>query len=163
MKLKRILPVLIFMLPVMAIAQGPRGGGRRMDRGHDDEQNSKQIEADRVGVYTRILNLNAAEAQKFWPVFNAYQEELEKNRAVIHDKRQEVIKNYDKMTDPAVEGTIDEFITLAQNELNIRKKYIVEFKKVIPVKKVLLLQKAEMEFKRELLHRFKERHGRDDD
>ena len=163
MRIKTILAVLLFILPVAVFAQGMQRGGGRMNRDmQGDGQDKKQVEADRVGVYTRILNLTPAEAQKFWPVFNAYQDELEKNRAIIRQKREDVIKNYDKMTDAAFEGTIDEFTTLAQNELDIRKKYIVEFKKVLPVRKVILLQKAEMEFKRELLHSFRDHHGRDE-
>ena len=123
MKLKAILPILVFVLPVMLFAQGPqRGGGGRMNRDmQNDGRDDKKIEADRVGVYTRILNLTPAEAQKFWPVFNACQDELERNRAMIRDKRQDVIKNYDKMTDAEVEKTIDDFTSMEQKELDIPK------------------------------------------
>ena len=89
MRIKTILAVLLFILPVAVFAQGMQRGGGRMNRDmQGDGQDKKQVEADRVGVYTRILNLTPAEAQKFWPVFNAYQDELEKNRAIIRQKRE---------------------------------------------------------------------------
>jgi Spy/CpxP family protein refolding chaperone len=157
MKKLSLLSILLLVLPFTIFAQGPRRGEGRMSDNMGDGPDRKQIEADRVGVYTRILNLTTAEAQRFWPIFNEYQDELNKNRDMMRDKRKAIATNFDKMSDAEVEKAIDEFTAIAQRELDIRKKYIVEFKKVLPVKKVILLQKAEMEFKRELLHRFKER------
>ena len=60
------------------------------------------------------------------------------------------------MTDADIDKTIDNFLAIEQRELDLKKRYISEFKKVLPVRKVLLLQKAEREFKKALLLKFKE-------
>ena len=163
MRVKRILIAIMFLMPFMALAQRPEGGPHGGRRGGDgDRPDPKQIEADRVGLYTRILKLTTEEAKKFWPVFNDYQDELEKNREQMRKKREATVDNFDKMTDAEMEKALDEMMGFQQKELDIRKKYITEFKKVLPMKKVLLLQRAEMEFKRELLRKFRERHDKDE-
>ena len=54
---------------VLSFAQ-PRGGGMRADR----------IEAVKIAFMTKYINLSADEAQKFWPTYNAYNNEIKKGR-----------------------------------------------------------------------------------
>ena len=46
-----------------------------------------------------------------------------------------------------------EIMALKQSELDIQKKYYGEFKKVIPTKKVLMLMKAEVDFRQKLVNK----------
>jgi ABC-type uncharacterized transport system substrate-binding protein len=66
------------------------------------------------------------------------------------------------MSDADAEKTLQEMVNFRVSEADLIKKYAAEFKKVLPVKKVVLLYKAENDFKRELLKKLREnRRGED--
>ncbi|MFN3299174.1 MAG: hypothetical protein ACK41Z_03180 [Sediminibacterium sp.] len=111
--MKRLL--LIILMGVTAIAQAqepppPKMG--RMQGGMPPPPppgERPNIEAIKVAYITKQLNLTAEEAQKFWPVHNAYMAELKK-------ARQE-----NKSAELAFE----------EQALSIRKKYNNDFKKIL--------------------------------
>lgn len=71
------------------------------------KQNS--VQALKVAFITKDLFLTAEEAQKFWPLYNAYMEELKKVR---RDFKNDVLGGDEK-------------------SLMIKKKYNIEFKKIL--------------------------------
>ena len=113
--MKRLL--LIILMGATAIAQAqepppPKMG--RMQGGMPPPPppgERPNIEAIKVAYITKELNLSAEEAQKFWPVHNAYMAELKK-------ARQE-----NKSAELAFE----------EQALSIRKKYNNDFRKTIPL------------------------------
>ena len=115
-----------------------------------------QVEGLRVGVYTRVLNLTSDEATKFWPVFNEMQAQIQKVRDEEKELRKNLIKNYQTASDAEVQKTIDRMFDLEQSVLDIKRKYYKEFAKVIPVKKVALIPKADREFQQEVLKRMRQ-------
>lgn len=74
-------------------------------------RNSSKTEAIRIAYITRQLNLTSPEAQKFWPVYNTYLEEL-----------RQVKKSHDEL---------DDEILFEETILQVRKKYRPEFKKIL--------------------------------
>ena len=102
-----------FLLPTQAQDENKNDGGR--------------IEALKIAYITRKLNLSTEEAQKFWPVYNKYTDEIRKLQL---DMRQ----------NPGSELDRDEKI------LNIRKKYNGEFGKALSAEKVNSFFKVEKEF-----------------
>ena len=61
------------------------------------------------------------------------------------------------MTDAEAEKVLNDMVNFKIQEADLLKKYASEFKKVLPVKKVVLLFKAENDFKRELLKKLSQR------
>ncbi len=117
------------------------------------------IDTKRVGVYTRVLGLTTDEAKRFWPVFNQYQAEVDKITDEERSLRRSAVRKFNSMTDSEVEKLIDQMMSLKQNHLDVLKKYTNEFKRVIPVKKVVLMQRAEREFKKQLLRDYRSNRG----
>ncbi|GGH77450.1 hypothetical protein HNQ91_004117 [Filimonas zeae] len=76
-----------------------------------DKKAANKTEAIRIAYITRQLNLTPQEAQQFWPVYNAYMNELRK-----------VKKSQDE---------IDDEILFEETILQVRKKYRPEFKKIL--------------------------------
>jgi len=117
--------LLSFFVVAIAMAQpqerpmGPRGKGPKPNR--------ENVEALKVAFITKHLNLNAEEAQKFWPAYNACFEELKKVR---QDKKEDVL-------------------AFEEAALNIKKKYKNDFKKALGsderVNKALTADRAFME------------------
>lgn len=98
-----------------------------------DGAKQEKMHAMKVGYLTQELNLSPDEAANFWPVYNQYTEEL-----------QEVRKGVDQ-------ADSDAYIELREKELAIEKKYLTQFKTILPAPKVDRLKTAEKEFKRKLL------------
>ena len=90
-------------------------------------QNGGRLEAYKIAYLTNKLSLTPQEAQRFWPIYNQYENEL---RAVRIESRQ---------------GGKDE-LEREEKVLNIRKKYNTEFAKVISPEKVNTLFRVEKEF-----------------
>jgi hypothetical protein len=61
------------------------------------------------------------------------------------------------MSDKEVEKHVENELIYKQSELDLLKKYHILFKKIMPVRKVALLYRAEEDFKRELLRRIQEK------
>jgi len=118
----------------------------------------EKVEALKIGFITKRLNLTPEEAKNFWPVYNKFQDELEK----VRKQRREAFRpdeTFEGMSDAEIEKLVDAEIAQRQAELDIFKKYHPQFKQVLPIRKVALLYKTEEDFKRKLLEMIKERRG----
>jgi hypothetical protein len=142
-KMKKYI-LIIVMLSICMITQAQRPGKER-------------IEAMKIGFITKRLNLSSEEAQRFWPVYNRFVDEQEKLRKNTKTNLIEELADPSALSDAEAEKTLQEMLQFKSNEAELIRKYTNEFKKVIPVQKVVLLFKAELEFKRELLKQLKER------
>lgn len=118
---------------------------------------AEKIESLKIGFLTERLQLTPEEAKVFWPVYNQFQDELEK----IRKQRKEGLRNLPEdlasMSEKDLEKIVDNEIVFRQEELDVIKKHHPKFKQVLPVRKVALLYKAEEDFKRKLLDIIKER------
>jgi len=117
----------------------------------------EKMEAAKIAFITKELELTPEEAQKFWPVYNQREAELESVRKEMRKLMKG--KKIEEMTDAEVEKNMDQMMALKQKELDIEKKYKEEFKKILPVKKVAKLYVAEHKFKQEVMKEWRERHG----
>ena len=109
----------------------------------------QRIEAIKVAFITKKLDLTTEEAQKFWPVYNNYKNEL----MVMMRKRREDRQKTD--IDPNEKINAD--LTYESRMLDLKKKYKKLYLKVIPAEKVLLLYQAEREFREHLIKQLKHR------
>lgn len=121
----------------------------------DDAPNEK-IAALKIGFITEKLKLSGKEAETFWPVFNKYETEV---KAIRKKQRQAAVayKNKTNATEADADKFLAEQVALKQQELDVLKRYIPEFKKVLPAAKVARLLSLEQEFKLQLLQRMKQR------
>ena len=90
-------------------------------------QDGVRLEALKIAYLTKKLDLSTEEAQRFWPIYNQYTEEMRQARQ-----------------DARKDGRSE--IELEENILNIRKKYNNEFTKAISPEKVNTFFRSEKEF-----------------
>ena len=105
----------------------------------------EKIEALRVAFISDKLNLTPDESQKFWPVYNEYQDKLKAARKEFK-KQPDVFS-----TDKEAQEFLDAELLLKQREFSLYKEYYEKLKKTVPLKKVAALRQAEEDFKKELL------------
>lgn len=112
------------------------------------EQRAKAL---KVGIYTRVLDLTEQEAKDFWPVFNDYEEKRRELRDEHHKLRMKIRIGFDEFDDKEFEELTDQIVYLRKKEADLFVEYYENCKRVLPIKKVALIERADREYKRELL------------
>ncbi len=106
-----------------------------------EDNDRDQIEAVRTAYITNQLKLSPEEAQKFWPLYNNYIQELKK----------------------AQKENPDDVVAQQEKLVNIRKKYKNDFKKIIGSdERVNKAFTAEVEFRNMLRNEWRNRHPNGD-
>ena len=118
----------------------------------------EKIKAWKTAYITEKLSLTSSEAEKFWPIYNNFDEKFhelrKKERTEIFHKLRNGLEN---LSDAEANELIDKNLSIETSELELRKQLTAELRKVLSPKKIITLKKAENDFKRELLDRY--RHG----
>lgn len=116
-------------------------------------QGGNKVEAMRADYISKRLELSAAEAEKFWPVYNEY---TDKMQAIKKNLRQA----YKRKVEPLSEKDADELYKLDmqshQAEADVYRQYSEKLKAIIGVKKMIVLRVAEEEFRKVLIKTIKE-------
>jgi len=159
MKLKLMFFCLAFF-SVLSISQAQRpprdfdghgrhGGGHGHKRGHGHHGDRRErVEALRTAYITRHLNLTPTEAQQFWPLYNEFQTKEDSLENVIGDTK---FNRMETMSDKELEVLIENRFKSEEARLKLRREYYEKLKKVLPVRKIALLQRTERDFRRELV------------
>lgn len=117
----------------------------------------RQYEAFKIAFFTQRLSLSSEEAKTFWPVYDRYTEALAQLRREQKSKQADMQEAFTKGSEAQLGRLADEYIDITTQEADIRKRYHEEFKAALPIRKVLMLYKAEQDFKRELLEQIRRR------
>lgn len=118
-------------------------------------QEGEKIKSLRIATYTDVLKLSPQEAKLFWPVFEEYQTKTNDLKRSEKKELNQAAKNFNLLTDTEASSLLDKMMDYEQKQVDLKKQYIEEFKKIMPVKKVLLMKKAELQFKKALLEKIK--------
>ena len=92
------------------------------------------VQAERVQAIRDDLRLTAEEAERFWPVWERYNEELNE----VRDRRVAMIVRYlEAFSESDVDAELarellDEYFDIESDRLRIRKRYVRRFQAVIP-------------------------------
>ena len=118
-------------------------------------ERGERVEALKISFITEQLSLTPEEAQIFWPVFNQFEAE----RKAIRQNYKAGGQKLEFMSDAEAETMINKEIEFQQKNLDVTKKYIGEFKEILPVKKVAVLLTLEKKFSKMLLEKVKQGGG----
>jgi hypothetical protein len=98
----------------------------------------ENIRTSRKKIIAANMTLTADEATKFWPIYDQYQQELNK----IGDTRWNMMKAYAQIypnvTAEQAQNFMQQSTVTDQQMIALRDKYVPIFAKVIPAKKVAL-------------------------
>lgn len=109
----------------------------------------EEFRAKQKAFIIEKAGLTAAEAEQFFPVYF----ELQDRKKELNDEAWELLrKGRDSTTTEAQYEEIMEGVYDARMSVDrLDKTYFDKFKKILPCKKIYLVQRAEMRFHRELL------------
>jgi Spy/CpxP family protein refolding chaperone len=148
MNIKKLYPILFFLISFTFYAQGERM-----------KEKKEQIKAMKVAFFTTELNLTSNEAEKFWPIYNTFDD---KQFELRHQKMK---GSFGKMSDDELDNLSEKEATALLNQIQsneeeifqLRKKFINNLKDVLPSVKIIKLKKAEENFNRKLLHQYRDK------
>lgn len=96
-----------------------------------------KVKADKKLLVAANMELTEAEAQKFWPIYDAYQKDLRD----INERLGKTILAYadaynnKSLTDAQAKKLTDEAIAIEEDEVKLRKTYAVKLNQALPAKK----------------------------
>ena len=83
-----------------------------------------------------VMKFSDAEGEVFWPLYHEYREAMRK----VDDRSMSLISGYaesfDALTDETAQAMVKEFISIRQAELDVTRKYLKRFEKILPANKV---------------------------
>jgi hypothetical protein len=128
-----------FMVAGILLGRGPllsQNAAATVDR--DLQLLRKDLRSQRKQIVAANVTLTAAEAQKFWPIYDEYAAELAK----INDTKLSLIKeyaaNYAAFTDAQAQSIMERWTAADDAAIQLRIKYIPIFQNVLPGKTVAL-------------------------
>ncbi|MEY4963451.1 MAG: hypothetical protein RLZZ323_770 [Bacteroidota bacterium] len=148
MKLSRILPILVLFTTFNFYAQSERM-----------KEKIEQIRAMKVAFLTTELDLTSSEAEKFWPVYNAFED---KQFELRHQKMGAFIKkikdgSVNQMSEKEANTFLNQMESNDEELFMLRKKLTASLRSVLPASKIIKLKKSEEDFNRKLLRQYRDR------
>lgn len=130
-----------------ATAQKPAQGAA------DAQEKIESLKSDYLNEH---LQLSPEQAQKFWPVYRQYQQQMD----ALAQKRRENQISRNQMSHPSdaeVDRSLDRDFKLQQQALHLREQYRQKFRQVIPSQKVMQFYKSEKDFNMKLVRELRRR------
>jgi len=98
----------------------------------------QKLKADKKLIVAGNMDLSDADAKKFWPVYDAYQKDLEQ----VNQKLAQTIKEYAEafnkgpVQDNTAKKLLSEVLSLEEQETKLKRTYAEKLEKVLPYAKV---------------------------
>ena len=146
MKTKILFPIIFLLVTSLSFSQGFK-------------EKREKVKALKVAYITEQLELTTDEAQKFWPIYNAFDENQSELR---HEKMRAILDrfkpgNVEKLSEKDASNSLAQMEKIEEDLFNLKKKFIKDLQSVISAKKIIKLKKAEEDFNRELLKQMREK------
>lgn len=116
-----------------------------------------KIKELKIEFLKKKLALTEDEEKKFMPLYEKFMTESDELRKTFKSDIDLEEIDLTFMTDAECEKLINDIIEFKQKEVDLIKKHTAEFKKVLPVKKVAMIFKAEVEFRKHLFKKLKDK------
>ena len=96
----------------------------------------QKVRTDKKLFIAENMELTEQQAAAFWPVYESYQVELEKNFDRMANLIELYAENYENLTDEMAKKIVTEWFAIDEKELKLRKTFLPKFRKVLPEIKV---------------------------
>jgi hypothetical protein len=121
------------------------------------QERFEKIQNYKISFLTSKLDLSTEQAQKFWPLYNQYEEERNKLR---HQTRITKGEKLATVPEQEIREKLKARLAAQQSLLDLDKLYMDRFLRVITARQLAVLYRSEEEFPRILLEKLhSERHS----
>lgn len=137
--------ILLSILSLQVNAQQPKAANR------------EQLYQLKKEIYNKVLDLNETDQAKFWPVFNAYNDDLDDLKYQFKKQYRAKSRDANEWTEADYKEAVYSQLAFEQQKLDLKKKYVEKMLEVLPAAKVYLIPRAEAQYKKALLQKIKEK------
>jgi hypothetical protein len=135
MLMKKLLP-LIFLLCAATETVCAQDAGNTTDPAEQIEAVRAATAAERKILVMKEMNLTAEEAEKFWPLYEEYRNEMR----IVGDIRVRIVTDYagsyTAMTNELAEELLDDYVDYLEEKQDLTETYIKQFRAILPQIKV---------------------------
>lgn len=144
--MKKLILLLLLLLSFNFYAQG-----------EGMKEKKEQIKALKVAFFTSELNFTSSEAERFWPIYNSFDD---KQFELRHQKMKTCLRRMadnqlDKITEKEANTFLAQMEDTEEELFLLRKKFMQNVRTVLPAVKIVKLKKAEEDFNRKLLQQYR--------
>lgn len=111
----------------------------------------KKYHSQKVAYLTTEMDLSPDESAAFWPLYNAHDKEMASLKDDIKGYRNKISKMGEGLTEEDALEALNNYQDKMGEMHQIQVDYQVKYLQVIPAKKVIIMLRAEKEFRRGLL------------
>ncbi len=123
--------------------------------GQNQDARKERIKSLKIAFISQKLALTSIEAEKFWPIYNKYDEKI----MLLKEAQMKLRLQKRASSDEEALKKIEDAEEKEAEVMALKKKMRAELIPVITAEKVLKLEQLEQEFHRKLLEKLKNRRG----
>lgn len=142
-------PFLLFLLFIPALLCNAQGPGQKPSKAQTDRW-FNEMRAYKTEFIAKSLELTPEQKEKFVPVYNAMNSELDKIARETRNLERSVSKN-DHPSDLEYEKATEALFELRSREGDIDRKYYPQLREILSKKQLFKLKSAERRFGRHLM------------
>ncbi len=124
------------------------------------ETHLEKFRSMKIAFFTERLDLTPQEAEKFWPLYNDYENKKREVTRHRHLKPGYLSEQLADMTDEEAEKMVDEMMAARKKELQLAVAFHEDLKKILSPKKVLKFYITEIQFREYMLRRIRDERDR---
>ena len=115
---------MVAMLGAVAVAQENAPSQKQLD--------IAALRAQRKAVVGANMKLSDPEAKAFWPLYQQYEDAMDKVDKRHAQEIKDYAKNYQNLTDAQANQKLDEVMQVGQDRLDVQKEYVPKFRAALP-------------------------------
>ena len=154
MKLKQTISITAIALAVVVAGSAARMWAQSKSAPGDKPASNLEIiheklKADKKLIVSQYMQLTESEAQKFWPVYDEYQKDLQSSNERLLNLLQSYATEYKNksMTDEKAKKLLDEWLAFEQDEGKRRSAFAPKVLQALPAKKAARYLQIENEYR----------------
>ena len=109
----------------------------------------EKLKADKKSIVAKYMELTESEANRFWPVYEEYQADLQKIDQRLSSLLQSYAADYrnKSLTDEKAQKLLDEWIAIENDDAKRRGSFVPKVMKALPAKKAARYLQIENEYR----------------
>jgi len=119
--------------------------------------NREKLDAYKIAFFTKRMNLTSQEAERFWPVYNEFQNQ----RNQLQTEKQSLMRMFNQgesnMSDKEISELGDKYCGILVKESELTVAFHKKIQGVLPPAKVIRLYQAENQYRVVLLNELQQR------
>jgi hypothetical protein len=109
----------------------------------------EKLQSARIAFITTRLDLKPEQAEKFWPIFNQYNDQREKTMRQIS----ELGRGIETVSEEEAKSRVQQRLKFQSDLLEKEKSFVNDIAKVLSFKQILMLNNIARDFNRQLYQR----------